>query len=62
MEHQTEDVPLDGTLEISNDDIITYVDDRVVFFICAIGVIMDIALIIGVVSCVRHIAKWVAPH
>lgn len=62
MEHQIEDVPREGTSKTESEGAITYVDDRIVLLIFAIGVIIDIALIIGIVSCVRHSAKWFALH
>lgn len=62
VEHRKEDVLEEGTSKIKNEGAITYLDDRIVLLICAIGVTIDIVLIMGIVSCVRHIAKWFVPY
>lgn len=57
MEHQEEDVPEEGTSKISDGEIITYVDNRITLLLCGIGIAIDIALIMGIISCVRHFIK-----
>jgi|GEM_PF-2223435 len=63
MEHrQGEDVPHDGTSEESRPDVMIPVDDRIVLFIACIGIVIDVLLIMGIVSCVRHIANHFPVH